>query len=383
MKTKLAAIALILVGLGAIGFSVVGWPSLSGSSASKYITSTVTVGAVSAQSVANGTIGASTVYGLKFGLAPDVVSSAAMTAGSAGSAASSTSLTWPVKTVSVTTGQTVKKGDVLATADSSAATIQVYTAQASVDTLTTRLKNDKSSSRTTAATLLSDRANLATAQKTLAAAQLAVTNSTLVAPADGLITAVNILPGSNAPSGYAIQLAVGPMVATASFAEADITSIKVGQAASVTVTAAKTTIDGTVSQIVPVAATSGGSSSVVGYTVTVTLGSAPETVLSGMSSTVTVTTASVDNVVRVPATALSGSSTAGYTVEVLNGDGSVSSVTVQVGLVTSAYAQITSGLTDGQKVVTGTSSSRNSTTTSNGGVNINSLTGGNQFGPGR
>ena len=89
MKTRLAAIALIVVGLGAIVLSVVGWPSLGGSPASKYITSTVGIGTVSAQSVANGTIGSSTVYGIKFGLAPDVVSSAATTAGSSGAGSSS------------------------------------------------------------------------------------------------------------------------------------------------------------------------------------------------------------------------------------------------------------------------------------------------------
>ena len=208
--------------------------------------------------------------------------------------------------MSVTTGQTVKKGDVLATADDSTAQIQLVQAQAGVASAQTRLTNDTSNSRSSAATILSDRAALATAKKTLVTAKLAVDDATLVAPADGLITAVNIVAGANAPSGYAIQLACQPMVATASFAEADITSIKVGQAASVSVTAAKTAIDGTVSQIVPVASTSGGASSVVGYTVTVTLSSAPETVLSGMSATVTVTTASVDNVLRVPATALRG-----------------------------------------------------------------------------
>jgi macrolide-specific efflux system membrane fusion protein len=138
-------------------------------------------------------------------------------------------------------------------------------------------------------------------------------------------------------------------------------------------------VPGTLTQIVPVASTSSGSSSVATYAVTVTLTSPPLTVLSGMSSTVTVTTASVDNALRVPATALQGSATAGYTVQVLNSGTTPTSVDVQVGLVTTSVAQITSGLKSGDTVVTGTTSTRTGSTTSGtgtGGVNINSLTGG-------
>ena len=135
-----------------------------------------------------------------------------------------------------------------------------------------------------------------------------MTAATLTAPADGLIIAVNVLPGVNAPtSGYAIEESVGPMVANASFAESDIANLQVGQTASVSVTGAGVSVPGTLTQIVPVASSSSGASSVATYAVTVTLTSPPATVLAGMSATVTVTTASVDNVLRVPATALAGS----------------------------------------------------------------------------
>ena len=230
------------------------------------------------------------------------------------------------------------------------------------------------------ATIQADQAAVAAAQSTVNADQAAVTAATLTAPADGLIIAVNVLPGVNAPtSGYAIEESVGPMVANASFAESDISNLKVGQTASVSVTGAGVSVPGTLTQIVPVASSSSGASSVATYAVTVTLTSPPATVLSGMSATVTVTTASVDNVLRVPATALSGTSGSGYTVQVLNGDGSVSDVSVQVGLVTTSMAQITSGLSAGDTVVTGTVSSRTGTTTTAGGVggvNVGSLTGG-------
>ena len=210
------------------------------------------------------------------------------------------------------------------------------------------------------ATIQADQAQVASAQSTVNADQAAVSAATLTAPADGLIIAVNILPDVNAPtSGYAIEESVGPMVANASFAESDIASLKVGQTATVSVTGAAVSVPGTLTQIVPVASSSSGASSVATYAVTVTLTSPPATVLAGMSATVTVTTASVDNVLRVPATALQGSASAGYTVQVVNSDGSVTTQAVQVGLVTTSYAQITSGLSAGETVVTGTVSNKN------------------------
>jgi multidrug efflux pump subunit AcrA (membrane-fusion protein) len=201
-----------------------------------------------------------------------------------------------------------------------------------------------------------------------------VNAASITAPSDGLIIAVNLLTGVNAPSGYAIEESVGPMVASASFSESDVTKLKVGQSATVSVTAAAASVAGTLTQIVPVASTSGGSSSVASYAVTVTLTSPPTTVLAGMSATVTVTTASVANALRVPATALTGNSTAGYAVQVLNGT-TVSTVSVQVGLVTTSYAQITGGLTAGQEVVVGSTAARTGTSNTSSGVNLNSLTG--------
>jgi macrolide-specific efflux system membrane fusion protein len=191
-----------------------------------------------------------------------------------------------------------------------------------------------------------------------------------------LIVAVNILAGVNAPSGYAIDESVAPMVASASFAEAAVPNLKIGQAATVAVTAAKVTVNGTLTQIVPVASSAGSSSGVVTYTVTVTLTNPPATVLSGMSSIVTVTTASVDNVLRVPATALQGSAAAGYSVLVVGTDGGVTTQTVEVGLVTTSYAQVTSGLTQGQAVAIGTTSSRTGTSTSGGAGGLGGLSGG-------
>jgi multidrug efflux pump subunit AcrA (membrane-fusion protein) len=494
MKIRLAAIGLILVGVGAVALVVVG-PVFGGSPSSKYLTSTATTGTVSSQSVANGTIAASTVYGLKFGATADIVSSTATTSGGGGTtstAASGASLTWPVQSVSVTVGQHVTKGTVLATADATAAQLQLTSAQATLasaqsklatdqggpdavtlaqaknslsqswnsyqqavanrdntnqqnaltlsqaqaavtaaqaqldaDTAasappptidkdnaalaqaqqslaTTQLKVNQSNQQaaqqvTTAslsyqaaqlqyesktavaptATIQADQAQVASAQAAVNSYQAAVNAATLLAPSDGLIIAVNLLAGVNAPSGYAIEESIPPMVANASFSESDIANLKVGQSATVAVTGAKVSVVGTLTQIVPVASSSGGASSVASYAVTVTLTEPPATVLAGMSASITVTTASVDNVLRVPASALQGSATAGYSVLVIGGDGNTATQDVTVGLVTTSFAEIKSGLKAGDTVVTGTVSAKSGTTTGgNGGVNVNSLTGG-------
>jgi membrane fusion protein, macrolide-specific efflux system len=380
MKLRLAAIALILVGVAAVALAVVG-PTFGASSSSKYLTTTVSTGTVSAQSVATGTVAASTVYGFKFGSTPDIVTSVATTSGSGGatsgtssSSQTGSSLIWPVQNVAVKVGERVPAGTVLATADPTAAQLQLTSAQATLSSAKAKLINDAEQAD---AVILADQAQVATSQATVNADQAIADAATLVAPADGLIIAVNILPNVNAPSGEAIEEAVGPMVATAGFAESDISKLQIGQPASVAINGSSATpVAGTLTQIVPVASTSGGSGSVATFAVTITLTSPPDTVLAGMSATVTVTTASVDNVLRVPATALQGSAGSGYTVLVMNADGGTSTRSVTVGLVTTSWAQIDGGLSAGETVVTGTTAARTGTTTGNGGVNVNTLTGG-------
>ncbi|MGZ6339126.1 MAG: hypothetical protein ACXWNG_02040 [Candidatus Limnocylindrales bacterium] len=224
----------------------------------------------------------------------------------------------------------------------------------------------------TPAQIQADEAQVASAKAALQTAQQAVGAATIVAPVAGTVVAVNIVAGMVAPSGYAIEVQTGQLVVTASFAETDVTSIKVGQAASVAIAAAKATVDATVSQILPVGSAS-GSNSVVTYQVQVTLTNPPATVLAGMSANVAVTTAEAQNVIAVPAIAVVGS-TGNYSVRVMDAGGQPQLRSVQVGLVTSSLAEVRSGLSEGDTVVTGTVSQRTSTTTT-GGAGIGGLGG--------
>jgi macrolide-specific efflux system membrane fusion protein len=390
---KLLGAGMLVIGLVALTLGVVR-PWIARSVSTTYTTGAVTFGDVIATSVATGTVEASTVYGLKFGSSPDIVSSTTTTSGSGGSVASgwtgdqAQSLNWPVKTVVATQGQKVKQGDVLATADSSDAQVALLSAQANLSAAQSRLSDDQANSKTPSSTILQDQAQVASAQAAYDHAKAAASQYQLVAPADGLVIAVNVLPGVNAPSGYAIEVESGSLVAVASFTESDVNKLESGQPATVSVTAVDASVPGVVASIAPAptSATNGSSvgggsqSSVVAYSVRITLTSPPESVRAGMTATVTITTGSSTNVMRVPATAVSGSASTGYTVRVLQSDGSVSPVTVGIGLVTSSYVEITYGLSSSYAVVTGTTATRNGTTTNGAGFQLPGVGGAVPFG---
>ncbi len=225
---------------------------------------------------------------------------------------------------------------------------------------------------TDAATIASDQAAVTQAQQDLDTANSALDAITITAPDDGVITAVNVAAGADAPSGDAIEMQSSDLQVTADVTETDLPSIAMGQPASVSVAAANSNVDGTVTAIAPTSDSS--SSSVVTYAVTVSLPDVPAAVKSGMSANVSITTASADNVVAVPAIALIGT-TGNYSVRTIT-DGEVQTVPVQVGLVTSSLAEIQSGLDAGTAVVVGTSATRTGTSTTTGGFGAGGFGGG-------
>jgi RND family efflux transporter MFP subunit len=213
----------------------------------------------------------------------------------------------------------------------------------------------------TSAQIAADQAQVASAKASLSNAQSAVDGAVIVAPAAGVVTAVDIVPGATAPSGDAIQIAVAPLEVHASVAESDLPSIKVGQPATVAVAAIGRDVDGKVAEIDPTASSSGGGqSSVVTYTVVITLTGDTTDVAAGMSADVTVTTATAPNVVAIPSTALSGTAGA-YRVRVIDSTGQVETRSVEVGLISTSLVEITSGISAGDTVVVGTSSTRTGT----------------------
>jgi macrolide-specific efflux system membrane fusion protein len=365
MRLKIVAvIGLLLVGGAAVFMTLGGLPT-SAAATTTYLTSTAAVADVSDDVAATGAIASSKSWALVFGAAAD------STASQSGSPAS-----WLVSAVKVKVGDPIKKGAVLATATNTSLRVSIGSATSKVNTATIELATaqDAYDAATTTAqlrqtkiALLNARDGLAQAKATLADLNAQLSHANLVAPADGIVTVINLTVGANAPVADAIDLAASTYEVTASVVESDVASLKIGQPATVTVSAITADLTGTVTAIAPVAETSttGG---VVSYAVTVALNSPPATLRPGMTADVTVTTASASGVLAVPAAAIRGTSGA-YTVLVLTAAGIPESRPVTVGLMTSSLVEIKSGLNAGEVVITGTSTPQRAgtTTTTPGG----------------
>ena len=216
-----------------------------------------------------------------------------------------------------------------------------------------------------------------------------VTTSRFVwVPRGAVLSSWNVSLGGNASSGTALATVTfpRPLVATAPVSQADISSLKVGQKATLTVTSATSvSFTGTVAKIDTEPASSSSStsgsssSSTVDYTVTFRLGSVPTAVKSGMTGSLTVTIAKRSNVLVVPTSALTGSS---YVRVMVHGKPVYRQVST--GMATSSLTQILSGLAAGEVVMTGTysPSATASATSSTSNSVIQSLTGGAAAGGG-
>jgi peptidoglycan hydrolase-like protein with peptidoglycan-binding domain len=194
-------------------------------------------------------------------------------------------------------------------------------------------------------------------------------------PKRAVIESWNVGLGSSVRNGSALATIEFPrdLIAEAPVAQANVSSLKVGQKAALTLDGV--TSDPFTATITSIAnqpassSSSSGTSSTVDYTVDLAPHSLPSLAKSGMTGSLTVTIASRSNVLLVPTSAVSGSSSASFVRVMLNGTPTYRQVTM--GMATSTLTQITSGLTAGEVVVTGTytnSATTNSGTSTTGGL---------------
>lgn len=376
MKWKVLLIVVLLAAGGlAVGASLGAFGAAASTSDADWLTARAEIADVIDEVAATGSIEPSSTWGLAFGATAHTVSD--------GSGNEPGTVSWLVESVSVAVGDRVAKGDVLATA--STADLEAQIADALRAWRGARIQLGQARERLDAATTddAVDQAQIGVydAETAEAHAHQAVRELTaqrelarLVAPSDGIVTAVSISADSVAPAGDAIQLAASPLVVRTSVVESDISSISVGQTAAVSVSAlGGATLVGTVASIGPTG-TSRGNGGVVSFDVGVSLAGAPARLRPGMSADVTITTASASGVIAIPARALQGTLGA-YRVRVLAADGTVAIRDVTVGLITSSLVEIKSGLQAGETVITGTSSSQDSLNGSGGGRYVGPGTG--------
>lgn len=355
------ALAALIVAGGLWGYQTIrggGTANAASSSSSLTRATTVTRGTVAETVTASGSVASASTANVNF-----------VTSGT-------------VTEVDVKVGDTVTKGQLLAKVDPSAANDALATAKANLTAAKANLTRVEDAGGDDAA-VTSAKAQVTNAQATVDTDQRAVNGCVLTAPMAGTVTAVNGSVGgtssgsgtgtnsssnssssssSSSSSGFVTLADLGSLQASAAFAEADATKLKVGQDASIAWSAlSSATATGKVTSIAPTATTTNGVNT---YAVTVSVDKVPTGARLGQTINVRVTVATVDNALRVPLAAVH---TAGnrYTVTVRK-DNQDSTVLVEVGVKGDEYYEITSGLTENETVVVTTTVSTGSSTGTGG-----------------
>ena len=193
------------------------------------------------------------------------------------------------------------------------------------------------------------------AQAALAAAQVNLSDATLTAPFSGVIGAVNYtvgeMVGGGAPVVTLVSNSSGSLEVQAQVAETDIAQIKVGESA-VFVPDANTN-ESFNGKVLAVAATATTQANVTFYYVTCSLQGAGGKLVSGMTGTETITTATAHNTLYVPDTAvhLKNGHTEVYLVEQVNGKAVYKHQRIKTGLYNENDIQVLRGLKSGDVII--------------------------------
>jgi multidrug efflux pump subunit AcrA (membrane-fusion protein) len=289
-----------------------------------------------------------------------------------------------VASIAVHVGDTVTQGQELARVDPAAAQASVDTARANLTAARASLTRAQNGGDD--ATIAAAQAQVTSASAAVDAAVRALDGTVLTAPIAGTITAVNGSVGSttgssgssgssggggggaggsggsgssSSSSGF-VQLAdLSSMQASVSFAEADATRLKEGQAATITWSAlAGASATGSVTTIAPTATTSNNVNS---YAVVVSLTKLPAGVRIGQTVTVNVVVGDVADALRVPTAAVRTVNNR-HVVTVVGANGATELREVAIGVEGNTFIEIKSGLRAGEQVAIVTST----TTTTNG-----------------
>ncbi|MDS0132586.1 MULTISPECIES: efflux RND transporter periplasmic adaptor subunit [unclassified Amycolatopsis] len=301
-----------------------------------------------------------------------------------------------VTSIDVKVGDVVSAGQKLATVDSTQAAKQLQVAKANLavaqdglDTAETAEatpasgQNSQNAQTNAANNVTSAQAKLDQAELDVQTAQQALDNTVLYAPGAGTVTAINGTVGqqsssgssataqsssssgsgqggqgssnsssaasssSGSSSGFITITNLTGLVVDTSVAEIDVSKVKAGQKATVTLNALPDKpIQATVSSINLTPTTSG---SVVSYGAQLALANPPDGLRPGQSASVVITVAEADDALSVPAAAVQAVGSTNLVTVQENGQNVTRQV--QVGLRGESTVQITSGLTEGENVV--------------------------------
>ncbi|MBI5301620.1 MAG: efflux RND transporter periplasmic adaptor subunit [Chloroflexi bacterium] len=215
--------------------------------------------------------------------------------------------------------------------------------------------------------------NLQVAQATLDNAQIAVDtaktnleNVSLVAPIDGVVSAVNFKKGDFAAGESTAIVVVNTdrLQIKVSIAEVDLPKIKIGNPAQVTLDALTgKTYQAKVTAISPVGTVTSG---VVNYSITLEMTDPDSTVKPGMTANLNIIVEQRDNVLLVPTRAISTKSNQ-KVVTVQQKDQTAQKV-VTIGLSNDSYVEIMNGVQEGDVVVINQTTTKTTTSTGSTGI---------------
>ena len=196
-------------------------------------------------------------------------------------------LTGVVSSVAVQEGDKVTAGQTLVTLDTAILDADVSQAQAGLAAAQTQVRYLKRIG-TDQEHIDSAQADVDRAQADLDAARATLAQATLKAPFDGTIASVQVSPAETVVPGQ-VAIMIGDLsnfqVETTDLSERDVTGVKAGQAANVTVKALNQTLTGKVVDVARVSTTVGGD---VVYKVTIDLDSQPAGLRWGMTTDVAI-----------------------------------------------------------------------------------------------
>jgi multidrug efflux system membrane fusion protein len=230
--------------------------------------------------------------------------------------------------VNVRRGDTVAKGDVVATLSDEAREAQVAQAEALVEQRRTDLdaKSRLIERGVVAANEKSQlEADLRAAEATLALAEAEHERRLVKAPISGVVSNVPVSAGQALETGSVVAqiIALDPMLAVAEVAERQLGDIRVGSMATVRLVTGRTET-GAVRFVSPTA-----SSGTRTYRVEVELDNADRTIPDGVTAEVEFKLAAVD-AMRLPRSALTFSTSGELSVRTVTSDGTVASVPVTI-----------------------------------------------------
>lgn len=225
----------------------------------------------------------------------------------------------------------------------------------------------------TAADLASAQADVDTAEAALASARADLEASTITAPFDGTVAAVDVSAGDAvaAADRAVVLIGAGDTTATLSVPVDDLGEVEVDQSATVT-TASGATAAGRVSAIGLSPESSDTESATTTYRVTVRLDddvAAPE----GSAASVALVTGTASGVVTVPTSAVTRRTASAGFVQVLGDDGEAARTAVTLGPVGATTVAVTEGLEAGDRVVL---ADLDAALPSSGSGDVRSITGG-------